>query len=133
MRSKGISEEEIKKVIWSFNNNKSPRPDDFSMAFFKDCWEIVKEDILKIVEDFHSSGFLELGSNATYIYLIPKKEGAISITNLWSVSLISSPYKIISKFLADRMKMVLDLVISHNQSAFIGGRQSFNDVLIASV
>lgn len=49
------------------------------MAFFKDCWEVVNENILKLVVDFYNSRFLDLGRNATFIFLIPEKEGVTSI------------------------------------------------------
>lgn len=32
-----ISDEEIKMVVWSFAGDKAPRPDGFSMDFYKAC------------------------------------------------------------------------------------------------
>lgn len=42
--------EEVKNAIWNFEIDKSLGPDGFFMAFFKACWEILKGDILKMVE-----------------------------------------------------------------------------------
>lgn len=77
---------------------------------------------------------MDKGSNATFISLIHKKEEAALIKDFRPIGLISSSYKIISKIVVDQMEVVLDLdsVISHNQSAFIGGRQSLDGVLIAN-
>lgn len=85
-----IIEEEFKKVVWKFENDKSAELDGFSMAFYKECWDILKGDILKTVDDFYTSEFLDVGSNATFISLIPKKEGAVPITDFRLISLISS-------------------------------------------
>jgi hypothetical protein len=41
-------------------------------------------------------------------------------------------YKIIATVLANRLKMVLEKVISKSQSAFVKGRQILNPVLIAN-
>jgi len=63
---------------------------------------------------FYTSGFLHKGCNASFISLIPKKEEAILIKDFKPISLISNTYKIISKILPHRMKVVLESMISHN-------------------
>lgn len=49
-----------------------------------------------------------------------------------SISLISSIYKIISKTLAERMKRVIEKIVSKHQMAFIKGRQIIDASLIAN-
>lgn len=50
-----------------------------------------------VIEDFHKKCFLDKGSNAIYMALIPKKEGADHLSDFRLVSLIDNTYKIISK------------------------------------
>lgn len=52
---------------------------------------------MQVFYDFHERCFLDKGSNATYIALIPKKEGAEQLSDFRPVSLVGSTYKIISK------------------------------------
>lgn len=67
---------------------------------------------MRIVEYFFQKGFLDKGSNATYITLILKKEGVEEMGDFQPTSFLGSTYKIISKCLATRFKVVLPWVIS---------------------
>ncbi len=49
------------------------------MAFFKACWDVLKEDIMNVFHDFHARGKFEISLNATFVALIPKKSGIVDI------------------------------------------------------
>ena len=70
--------------------------------------------------------------NATFIALIPKKNDASNIRDFRPISLVGSLYKILAKVLANRLKVVLDKLISESQNSFVGGRQILDSVLIAN-
>lgn len=105
-----IDDEELRQVmsIWSIEEDKSPGPDGFSMTFYKVCSAVSKGDVMHTTKDIFLKDFLDRGSNATFICLIPKKEGAEFIKAFWLISLVGSMYKIISKVLVGRMKRVLE-------------------------
>jgi hypothetical protein len=51
------------------------RPRDligFSLAFFSTCWEVLKEDIENVFDEFHVLGNFERSLNASFVALIPK-------------------------------------------------------------
>jgi len=114
------------------NGDKAPGPDGFSMAFFQTCWDVLSLDIMKVFHDFHVRGWFEKSLNASFISLIPKAPGAISLKDFRPITLVGSIYKIIAKVLANRFKSVLEKVISKSQSAFIKRRQILDPILIAN-
>lgn len=125
-------EEEIKRVIWSIKGDKALGFDRFTMAFFKCCWDVVKGDLMDTFNNFHEEVFLDLGSNSSFLSLIPKNDQANKVSNFRLISLVSSVYKKISKTLSYRLKDALKDVISPNHSVFLGGRQCIDGVLVAN-
>ena len=127
-----FEEEEVRKVVFSSDGNKSPGPDGFTLAFFQNCWEEVKLELMTVLNDFHSDGVVNRAVNETYIALIPKKCGFCKISDFRPISLVTSLYKIISKVLASRLKGVLDATILKNQGAFVANLQILDVALVAN-
>ncbi|KAL0410987.1 UNVERIFIED_CONTAM: putative mitochondrial protein [Sesamum latifolium] len=69
--------------------------------------------------------------NHTHIVLIPKCSNPETVTQLRPISLCSVIVMIASKCIANRLKPLLDSIISHTQSAFIPGRLITDNVLLA--
>ena len=63
--------------------------------------------------------------------MIPKVKSLENITEFRPISLRNVIYKLISKVLANRLKVVLLAVVSENQSAFQAGRVITDNVLMA--
>ncbi|XP_074352890.1 uncharacterized protein LOC141692045 [Apium graveolens] len=63
--------------------------------------------------------------------MIPKKQNPVSMADLRPIALCNVVYKIVSKVLANRLKHILNGVISESQSAFIPGRWIFDNIMIS--
>ena len=73
-------------------------------------------------DHFHRSSVFERSLNASFLSLIPKKNNALNIKDFRLISLVGSVYKLLSKVLANRLRLVLDKLISESQNSFVGGR-----------
>ncbi|WMV57930.1 hypothetical protein MTR67_051315 [Solanum verrucosum] len=128
---KPFEEDEVLKGLKACAIDKAPGPDGYTMGFFVKCWEILKGDVMATIRKFHSQEVFEKSLNATYIALIPKKNGAKELRDFRPISLIGSVYKLISKILTERQKKMPKLVDTQ-QMAFLKGRQITDAVLIAN-
>lgn len=61
-------------------------------------------------------------SKRTCICLIQKKEDVVHAKDFRPIHLTSLTYKVVAKVLSDRLKLVMDSIISPFQSKFIEGR-----------
>jgi len=64
--------EEVKQAIWDCDRFKSPGPDGINFGYLNQFWNMVKDDFMRFIVEFHHNGRLTKGINATFISLIPK-------------------------------------------------------------
>jgi len=107
-----FEESDVLKVVKALNGDKAPGSDSYSMAFFQACWDVLKEDIMKVFHDFHARGKFERSLNAMFIALIPKILGMIDFKDFSPISLVSVIYKIIANILTNTLQMVLEKIVS---------------------
>ncbi|RVX01772.1 LINE-1 reverse transcriptase-like [Vitis vinifera] len=127
-----FTEAEIYAALMGMNGDKAPGPDGFTVAFWQNCWEIVKEDVLDMFKEFYDQNSFIKSLNHTFLVLIPKKGGAEDLGDYRPISLLGGLYKLLAKVLANRLKKIIDKVISPDQNAFIKGRQILDGSLIAN-
>jgi hypothetical protein len=106
--------------------------DGFTMAFFQKCWDVLKKYITAVFSEFHNRRHFEKSFNITFVSLTPKKTEAVDVKDIRPISLVGGVYKLISKVLANRFKLVLGKIISSSQNSFIGVRQILDSILIAN-
>lgn len=126
-----FGEEEVKDAAFGMDGEKSPSLDGFTMLFFQECWEIIKDDLFKVLGEFYVRSVMNKAMCSTFIVLIPKEEGQ-GRGEFCHISLVTSLYKIISKVLSLRLLMVMDSVVAVTQSMFIKGCQITDSILIAN-
>ena len=116
---------EVEKVVFNMKKGMAPSPDGFLIEFFQEFWEIIKLDLLEVVQESHRNKQMLKSMNSTFLVLIPKQEGANQLTQFRPIALCNVVYKIITKLIAERLKLLLSTLISPEQGGFVEGRQNF--------
>ncbi|KAJ6843969.1 uncharacterized protein M6B38_295315 [Iris pallida] len=111
--------------------NKAPGPDDFSSGFFKRHWDILKFQVVEVVQEFFTKGKLLKELNHTFLTLVPKKEGATALADFRPIACCNYLYKIITHLMCRRMEGIMQDLVSPNQAAFIKGRSIVEHSLLA--
>ena len=118
-----VTKDEVKKALFDMDPDKAPGPDGFSARFLQVCWPIVEKDLLKMVQKSQNAQKIGGSTNSAFLALIPKEKGANNFSRFRPISLCNTGYKIITKVIANRLKLILPKIIPENQGGFIQGRQ----------
>ncbi|KAL0451451.1 UNVERIFIED_CONTAM: LINE-1 retrotransposable element O protein [Sesamum latifolium] len=81
--------------------------------------------------DFFVTGRLLKQVNSTLISLIPKVNNPTVVGEFRPISCCNVLYKIITKILVQRMRGILDMLVSPSQNAFVPGRSIGDNILLA--
>ena len=126
-----VDKEEIKADLWALKPFKALGLDGLHVDFFQYFWRDVQVSVCHEVKKAFSLGVVPEFLNTTLITLIPKCNNPKSLANYKPISLCNSVYKVISKVLVARIRPLLNRLISPIQTAFVPGRRSVDNVLIA--
>lgn len=105
--------------------DKAPGPDGMTPAFYQKYWKIVGRDVIKMTRHFFQTRRMPRRLNGTNLVLLPKKKNPIVVGDLRLIALCNVLIKIITKVLENRMKNLLEMVVSDTQSVFVPGRLIF--------
>ena len=67
-----ISLQQVEVPVEQMVDGTSPGPDGFTIDFFHHCWDLLKEEVLEIVEYSRKIGKILNAFNSKFLSLIPK-------------------------------------------------------------
>ena len=123
-----VSEDMNKKLVQNFDVVEVREASSFFFQFF---WHIVGDDVVCAILLVLNFGHIQRKVNHSHIVLIPKEKNPQRVVDYRPISLSNVIYKIISKVLANKLKMVLPNIISDLQISFVPGRLITDNVNVA--
>jgi len=55
---KPFSLDEVKAAVWDCESFKCPGPNGINFGFIKDFWDIMRDDVMRFLVEFHRNGRL---------------------------------------------------------------------------
>ena len=122
---------QVKTAVFETSPSKVPGPDGFHAAFFGKEWHVVGPRITKVCLETLNGVSSIAPLNQKHIVLIPKNKTPRRMADYWPISLRNVVYKFIIKTLANRLKTMLGMLTSENQSAFVPRRLISDNLIVA--
>lgn len=115
--------EEIDVAVRQLANNKASGPDGLPNEFIKVYWNEIKSDIYQLLDEFYENRLKLEEFNEANIIMIPKVDQPANTSDFRPISVLDLIPKLISKIISNRLRLLLPILISPNQTAFVHGRQ----------
>lgn len=117
-----MSFKEIKLTLQYFWKSKNLSPDGWKYEFFVEFFDLVCEDLLRMVEESRKEGIFYESLSETFIDLILKSSNPNRLSVFRQVSLFNLVYKRIYKMIENGLKTYLSIRISREQFGFLHNR-----------
>ena len=93
---------------------KALGPDSMPPLFYQHFWPTVNSIVIQTVLGFLNHGIAPPRFHETHIVLIPKTKDPASVIDYRPISLCNVVYKLASKAVANRLKVVLRDIVGEN-------------------
>jgi len=108
--------DEIKNILTSFQNNKSPGEDGFSKEIHETFFNLIGTHLLISYIEAFTKGQLSISQRRGVICLIPKDDSClIELSNWQPLTLLNIDYKILAKAIGQRIESILSSIIHSNR------------------
>ncbi|XP_062080445.1 uncharacterized protein LOC133785209 [Humulus lupulus] len=87
---KPFSHKEIRDTIFSIPNTKSPGPDGFGFAFFKELWQEIGSEVCRVVGQFFETGRIPEELLNTTLSLVPKTDNPSQVVDYRPIACCST-------------------------------------------
>ena len=115
--------EECRRALGTFESDKTPGEDGFTVEFYKTFFDLIGEDLVASFNAAYEINELSTSQRRGIVTLIPKEDGSLLELQNWRpITLLNVDCKIATKAIAKRIEPYLPTLIHSDQTGFIKGR-----------
>ncbi|KAK3188191.1 hypothetical protein Dsin_027752 [Dipteronia sinensis] len=104
--------DEVRLAVFAIAPNKAPGIDGLSGFFYQKFWDVVGQRVTADCLRYLNEGCSLEAINHTLVALIPKVKSPVKMVDFRPISLCNLIYKVVAKALVNRLRLVLNEVIS---------------------
>lgn len=122
-----FKEPEIRKVVTSLPNGKSPGPDGLSNEYFKTFITTLVPYLQQVFTKAALTASFLLEMLRAYVVTIPKRgKDSNTPANFRLISLLNIDVKVYAKLIAKRLADIIPTLVQYDQMGFVRGQQTSN-------
>ena len=123
------TKEEIKKSIKTLKNGKAAGPDDIPAEALKASQDISAEALETLLKKVWEENQVPQDWKDGHLTVLPKKGDLTYCDNHRGIMLLSTPGKVLSKIILERLKTAIDEKLRKNQAGFRPGRSCSDQII----
>ena len=117
-----VKKEEIFDILKECPNSKSPGLDGLNYEFYKAVWDVIGEQFIKILQVQLNRLHLIKSNKMGATKLASKVDGVPGVDELRPITLLNSDYKLLTKWIARRLKPFMKKIIRSGQLCSAGDK-----------
>ena len=115
-----LTYDECKQVLETFQNDKPPDEDSFTIEFYKLFFELLGHNLVESFNEAYETNELSISQRRGIITLIPKEDGSLlDLSNWQPITLLNVDCKIATTAIDERIEASLPKLINSDQTGFI--------------
>ncbi|KAJ4784686.1 reverse transcriptase [Rhynchospora pubera] len=122
--------QEVKRTLFEMGPDKSPGPDGFTARFLQTNWHILGPTVVAQLKNVFEIGEVPEDWLRGHVTLIPKSAEPMTPADYRPISVGTILYRLMMKLVANRLRPHIKKVISHEQNAFLKGRNISDNIIL---
>ncbi|XP_071905753.1 uncharacterized protein [Coffea arabica] len=123
--------EEVQRLVFDMDGESAIGPDGFTSKFFTFTWDIIAQDVHRVVVSFFCGSELPRFITFTSIVLLPKVSNPQDFSKFRPISLCNFFNKLLSRISVGRLASVVPRIITPEQTGFVKGRSIIDNYFLA--
>jgi hypothetical protein len=120
--------DELWKAVAQGKPRKTPVTDGICLEFYRAAWDVIKDDLLQIMNSIFLNGLILDRQVQGQILCIPKKARPTTTGDYRALTLLNVDYKILTRAIANRLKPTLPKTMHPQQHCGVPGTTVFDAV-----